>query len=225
MNQNFNRNKKYKQFYLSSLLVFSALFQINNQALAQAQENISSPSAVSGTATEIKIPAKQEGLEEKVKSFSEKSIRLQLLFISSSTKILSNYSDQDERARWLEQLKLIKEAIGADEQADLAKRLNPLLANELQKLINSPDFAERTKALSQESRKELIDLIPSFIIITIQTKNIIDQGNEILKYSAEAPLDQLPKLLQIKSTFPGLVSTTSLLSKVIPKILAISKMQ
>ena len=210
--------------FLTTLAV-STLFFVAGETFAETQETILPSSTENRSALEQSMSTEKQTFEEKIKSFNEKSARLQLLFFNTCVKVLLNYTDKEERSRWLDKLKLIKTTTVTKEQVELLKNLIPQLSDELKILITNPDFSERTKRLSPEVRKELLELMPSFILIVMQTKSIINQGNSILKSQTDAPSDQTAKFLQIKDTLPGLISIGTLLSVTIPNLLAINKEQ
>lgn len=218
-----NPKKTAKLSCLLTIVAGSTLLFMAGEAFAQTQETILPSSTENGSVSEQSISIEKQAFEEKIKSFNEKSARLQLLFFNTCIKVLLNYTDKEERGRWLDKLKLIKTTTVTKEQVELLKNLIPQLSDELKILITNSDFSERTRRLSPESRKELLELMPSFMIIVMQTKNIINQGNSILKLQTDVPPDQASKFLLIKDTLPGLISIATLLSATIPNLMAINK--
>ena len=220
-----NKNKIDERF--RSLILISVIFLpfTVDRALAQSQESALPSSAASTSAFETKKIVEPQTFEEKIKSFNDKSTRFQLVFLNTATSIVSSYSEGEERSQWVDQLKQIKTTTDAKEQAALIKKALPQLSKEVQRLINGTDFSDRTQRLSPESRNELRALMPSFIILTLQAKGIMELGNSIVKSATEAPVDQLSKVLQIRIATMELASSTSLLPGMTQIILAVNKIQ
>ena len=220
-----NKNKIDERF--RSLILISVIFLpfTVDRALAQSQESALPSSAARTSAFETKKIVEPQTFEEKIKSFNDKSTRFQLVFLNTATSIVSSYSEGEERSQWVDQLKQIKTTTDAKEQAALIKKALPQLSKEVQRLINGTDFSDRTQRLSPESRNELRALMPSFIILTLQAKGIMELGNSIVKSATEAPVDQLSKVLQIRIATMELASSTSLLPGMTQIILAVNKIQ
>lgn len=202
--------------YIPIALLFSLFLPIGHLIAEPAQSAISTQ-AQNNSLDQNNAQADAKSVETEVKAFNDKVLRFNLLYASTVANTLSIYADSNEASKLLEQVNSVKSQSDVKLQSEALKILVLDFSKQIQKLTSDPEFSNRTQQLNVDGAKKLRAATPSFLILMLQSRGILESGKKLVN-SDEFKNQNAVLILSVNDSLPTLMTSVASLSTSLPKI-------
>jgi hypothetical protein len=159
-------------------------------------------------------------IDGNVKSFLEKSVRIETIVNKAALAVLGAYATEEERAKLQAQFDNIGKQTDPKEAGAVFQKSFESSEAALNKLAASNDFAERTAKLSAEKQAQVAKGLANFLLGALQARELAPTGQNILQSAGANPMN-LGKVLPVKDAVPRLAGAASLAGSTMPKIVQV----
>jgi hypothetical protein len=164
-----------------------------------------------------KPAAGSANLDQDVKSFLDKSSAIELRVANASVAIAKAYANDEEMARLVSMQEAAKKTTDPKEAGKIKMQVVETAQSIAQKMSNSTNIDDKTKALSAEKKQMLAKGVTLFLSGALQAKELVPTGQSLVSSAATNPMN-LTKVAGVKDALPSLTNTVTIASDTIPKL-------
>jgi hypothetical protein len=159
-------------------------------------------------------------IDGNVKTFLDKSLRIETTLNKAALAIVAAYATEEERAQLQAQFDTVGKQTNPKEAGAVFQKTFESAESALKKLAASNDLAERTSKLSADKQAQVAKGLGNFLLGTLQAKDLAPTGQNVMQAAGANPMN-LGKVLPVKDALPRLASAASLAGSTLPKLMQV----
>lgn len=158
-------------------------------------------------------------LDTEVRTFLDKSVRVESTISRASLAIVAAYSSEENRAKLQSQLDEVNKITDPKEAGAKFKAISESTDAEMKKIGAEQDLADRTAKLSEAKKQMLVKALGNYLLGALQAMDLAPSGQNVMKLAGSNPL-AVGKVLPVKDALPRLANATTLAGSSIPKFVS-----
>lgn len=162
-----------------------------------------------------KSPSSSGNLDTEVKTFLDKSVRVEATISRAALAIVSAYAAEENRAKLQAQYDELNKLTDPKEAGAKFQAISESAGAEMKKLGAAQDLGDRTNQLSEEKKKQLSKAVGNYLLGALQAKDLVPSGQNVMQLAGSNPM-AAGSVLPVKDALPRLANAGAMAGSALP---------